>query len=160
MMEGSSPLDRRLREARYRRGTQVCAQILESIGIPTTDLTFASLEEIDEIWPRFLQRLREDAASATRFSVEERVELQRQLDNTADTLGGLRVIWFALIDSEPVGVEVAAAVLLRAASVYFVSAATDLMLASRDTNHGISVEFNHLPSGDQYEVVAWGAFAG
>jgi hypothetical protein len=49
--------------------------------------------------------------------------------------------------------------LLRAASAYFVSTATDLMLSAEDATDGLCVEFNHLPQGDEYEVVAWGAFA-
>lgn len=52
--------------------------------------------------------------------------------------------------------ELSADVLLRAAMAYFVSAAGDLMLTTRNASNGVCVEFNHLAKGDEYEIVAWG----
>jgi hypothetical protein len=77
----------------------------------------------------------------------------------ADSLGARAVVWLALVDSEPAGFEVPADAILRAALTYFVSEAGDLMLTSLDTTDGIRVEFNHVATGDEYEVTAWGAFA-
>lgn len=159
MTERSSPLDRRLRKRRYEKASQVCAEILEGIGVIASEYASVSLDDVDSIWPRYLTRLREGAEAAERWSTTERGVVQNHLDEIADALDGLSVVWLALVDSEPVGVELPAGVLLRAALTYFVSGAGDLMLTTRDTLDGVCVELNHLPTGDEYEVVAWGAFA-
>jgi hypothetical protein len=158
-MERPSSLERRLRERRYEKASRTCAEILEGIGIAASEYDIVSLDDVESIWPRYLTRLREGAESAERWPAAEREALQDRLDTLADALDGLSVVWLALIDSEPVGVKLSADVLLRAALTLFVSRAGDLMLTTRDGRDGVCVELNHLATGDEYELVAWGAFA-
>jgi hypothetical protein len=65
-----------------------------------------------------------------------------------------------MFGSEPIGVEVPAGPLLSAALAYFVTRAGDLMLGTRDAADGICIELNRLAEREEYEVVAWGVFAG
>lgn len=159
-MEARSPLERRLRERRYEEGSRACADVLAGLGVATAEQRIVPLDELESVWARYLERLRENADAAERWSADERAAVQLWLDKVSDGLGHLTVVWLASVDAEPVGVEVPAAALLRAALAYFVTGAGDLMLTTRNAADGICVEFNHLATGDEYEVVAWGVFAG
>lgn len=77
----------------------------------------------------------------------------------ASAVAGMSAVWLALMDSVPVGVVAPADAVLRGALAYFVGRGGDLMLMTPSVESGICVEFNHLPSGDEYQRVAWGAFA-
>jgi hypothetical protein len=120
-MERSNPLERRLRERRYEKATRASGEVLEGIGIATADQVFVSLDDVELIWSRYLTHLREGAAATERWPVDEREAVQHRLDQIADRLGSLSAVWLTLDDSEPIGVEVSADPLLRAALSYFVS---------------------------------------
>jgi hypothetical protein len=160
MTDAGSALQRLLRKRHYARGAQACVEVLEGLGVTTDEQRVLLLEDVESLWPRYLARLRESSGEARRWTADESEAVQVQLDTISDAVDSLRVVWFATVDSEPVGVEVPAAPLLRAALAYFVTRAGDLMLVSPDAASGICVELNHLATGDEYEVVAWGVFAG
>lgn len=159
MMDAPSPLERRLRERRYHEGSRACIKILDGLGIEASEQHVFPMDEVETIWHRYLTRLRENSAAAERWPADEHGAVQARLDEFSDALGSVRVVWLSLVDSEPVAVGVFAGELLRAALTYFVTSAGDLMLTTRDANDGICVELNHLHTGDEYEVVAWGDFA-
>lgn len=159
MSERSEELERRLREKRYNEAARSSVQVLEGLGIGEADRVVLALEEVESIWSRFLTRLRGRAGAAERWPASQSQSVQDRLDSIAERVDGMRVIWLMLADSEPVGVELPAAAPLRAALTYFVSRTGDLMLTSRDGSDGICLELNRRPTGDEYEVVAWGAFA-
>jgi hypothetical protein len=159
-MDPLGPLERRLRERRYEKSSRACAEVLEGIGIAAAEQHVVSLDDLESIWPQYLARLRESSGAAEHWSVDESGAVQLRLNRISDALGPLVVVWLAMVDSEPVGVEAPAAPLLRGALAYFVTRAGDLMLATRDAANGICVELNHVATGDEYEVVAWGVFAG
>jgi hypothetical protein len=81
------------------------------------------------------------------------------VDELGDAVGGLPMVWLALVDMEPVGLEVPAEKMLDAALGYFVSPAGDLMLTTHDVADGLCIECNHLALGDEFEIVTWGRFA-
>jgi hypothetical protein len=144
---------------KYRRATEAHASVLSGIGIKTGAENYLTQEVADSLWGRYLGRLRTAAGSAIRWPLEERDAVQRHLDAVADMCGLTKMIWLVHVDSNTVGVEVQADLLLRAAVTYFVSFAADLMLTSPDAANGICVELNHLPERDEFEVVAWGALS-
>lgn len=117
------------------------------------------ISEVDRIWPAYIEALRARTESAQHFAVTDHDELQRWLTQIALGVGADSAVWLAFIESEPIGIEAPAAPLLQAGPTYLVSSAADLMLTSRSVTDGIAVELNHLPVGDEFEVVAWGKFA-
>jgi hypothetical protein len=157
-MTSLTPLQRRLREARYTKAWEKCVRVLDGVGLTPSEHDLIVVAEIDDIWVRYLSRLRGNADTASHWPVDERDLLQDQLDQIADLVEGRPVVWFALVDDEPVGIEVSAESLLREALAYFVSPATDLMITSRDAADGLCVELNHQSWGDEYELAVWGAF--
>ena len=159
MMDALSPLERRLRERRYETASHACVAVLEGLGLASSDLRVVALDELELTWSTYLARLRKGSDTAEHWSAAERGAVQLRLDQVSDTLGSLPVVWLALVDGEPVGVEAPSDALLRAALTCLVTGAGDLMLTTRDTADGLCVEFNHLATGDEYEVVAWGVFA-
>jgi hypothetical protein len=152
-------LQRRLRQTRYETAARSFVNVLEGIGVAASEESIVRLDDVEVIWPAYLARLRENAGGAVRWPADEAQTVQRRLDELADALHDVSAVWLALVDSEPVGIETPASALLRGALTYLVSAAGDLMLTTREPRDGICVELNHLPSADEYEVVAWGAFA-
>lgn len=150
-------LDLRLRARRYEKATEECAKVLAGIGISAARQRPLPLSESGELWPRYLARLRSRPA-ALRWPVGERGGVIAHVESIADGVEGMRAVWLALVGLEPVGFEVPAAELLRSAPDYLVSSAGDLMLATESANDGICIELNHLASGDEYEIVTWGAF--
>jgi hypothetical protein len=114
--------------------------------------------EVDEIWSRYLVRLRDGGDVRKRWPVEQLAEVQRHVDEVREATSGMTVVWLALVNSEPVGVEAPADELLGAGLSYLVSPAGDLMLTTSDVSDGICVERNHLAEGDEYEIVGWGVF--
>jgi hypothetical protein len=57
-MESQSPLERRLRENRYRKAAESCANVLDGLGVSGERRRVVDPNEVDEIWPRYLSRLR------------------------------------------------------------------------------------------------------
>src|SRR6266540_989659 len=121
MTESLSPLERRLRERRYERALRTGAEILVGIGIVPSNQRPIPLNELESIWPRYLTRLRERKGAAEHWSGGEREAVQGRLGQVADSFDARSVVWLALVDSEPVGFEVPADAILRAALTYFVS---------------------------------------
>jgi hypothetical protein len=158
MMGSQSPLERRLRENRYRKAVESCEHVLDGLGVPEERRRVVDPNEIDEIWPRYLSRLRGGGDGRQRWPVEQFADVQQHLDQLREATSGMTVLWLALVNSEPVGVEAPADQLLGAGLSYLVSPAGDLMLTSTDLSDGICVERNHLPEGDEYEIVGWGVF--
>lgn len=159
MMDGRSPLERRFRERSYEKGSQAGADILQGLGIASTEHRVVSLDVVEALWPRYLKRLSEYSNAAQHFPVGEGQAVQDRLDRLSDALGSLSAVWLAFVDSEPVGVETSARSLIRVALTYFVTGAGDLMLTTWDAADGLCLELNHLATGDEYEMVVWGAFA-
>jgi hypothetical protein len=159
MMGSLSPLERRLRENRYRKAAESSAQILDGLGVSEERRRVVDPNEVDEIWPRYLSRLRDGGDVRRRWPIEQFADVQRHVDEVREATSGMTVVWLALVNSEPVGVEAPADELLVAGLSYLVSPAGDLMLTTRDVSDGICVERNHLAEGDEYEIVGWGVFS-
>lgn len=155
-MESSSPLQRRLRATRYAKAAKACAEVLNGIGVPAQ--RGLDLSEVDELWPRYIARLRAGGDSRERWPADQVDDVRRRIDDMRAATHGLSVVWLALVDAEPVGVEVPANAVLEAGLSYLVSPAGDLMLTTPDLADGACIELNHLATGDEYEVVTWGRF--
>ncbi len=158
-MTDASPLQQRLRLGRYHKATRACAEVLDGIGIAEGDRRFLDLREVEGLWPRYLSRLRDGGDSREQWPLEQTEHVRLRIDELRDAASGVRMVWFALADTEPVGVEVPAAPILAAGFSYLVSPAGDLMLATQDLADGVCIELNHLATGDEYEVVTWGRFS-
>lgn len=132
--------------------------MLDGIGVPAGDRCFLQLADVEDLWARYLPMLREGVEYRSRWPADQRVDVQQRIDAIAGVVDGLRAVWLVLSESEPIGVEVPAAALLRAGTGHVVSPAADLMLTTRDISHGICIELNQVPSGEEYEIAAWGDF--
>lgn len=158
-MVDQPPIERRLRENRYRTAAESCTRVLDGLGVDEGQRRVLQIDEVDELWPRYLSRLRDgDDASAT-WPVERFADVQRHVELVRSATAGMNVVWFAYMDSEPVGIEAPSETLLGAGLSYLVSPAADLMLTTKDVANGICIEQNHLAEGDEYEVVGWGLFS-
>lgn len=160
MTHSPSQLERRLRELRYRKAAETCLATVRSLG-PRDDeqLSVLDVPAIDTIWPHYISRLRAEHERSVRWPANEATAAQQHLDAIALSVGDLRAVWLALVDGEPVGIELAVGPLLTAGLSYMVTPAGDLMITARDLSSGFCAEFEHLPDLDQYAVAAWGAFA-
>lgn len=156
IVESSSPLQRRLRAIRYQKAAVACAEVLEGIGVP--EQRRLELSEVDELWPRYISRLRDGGDARERWPADQVEGARCRIGDMRGATHGLSVVWLALVNSEPVGVEVSADAVLEAALSYLVSPAGDLMLTTLDLADGACIELNHLATGDEYEVVTWGRF--
>lgn len=159
MTAPSNNLQQRLRVTRYEKATEASAKVLDRIGVGPTHRRFLELKEIDDLWPGYLARLRDGGDSRERWTSEDVEHVRRRVEGLRDFLAGDPLIWFTLVNGEPVGAEVPAGPVLSAALGYLVSPAGDLMLTSSDLTNGICIEFNHLATGDEYEIVTWGISA-
>lgn len=159
MTDVRSALQQRLRERRYAKGSQLALAVLESLGVTGVDERVLPLDEVELLWHRYLARMHEMSGQTLRWPATDIDAVRAVIDLTCEAVQTTDAVWFALIDSEPVGIEVPAAHLLRVALTMFVSSAGDLMLVTRDATSGICLELNHLATGDVYEVIAWGLFA-
>lgn len=155
----SADLQRRLRERRHASALKESLRALVSVGINSSPQDALPLDEVDRIWPTYLEELRSRSSEARRYPVGESAAVREHLRACAERLDGERVVWLALVDSEPVGVDVPANKMLHSATAFFVTRAGDLMLSTRDAMSGICVELDHLEHGDEYELVEWGIFA-
>ncbi|HEV7492927.1 hypothetical protein [Baekduia sp.] len=154
-----SELARRLRVNRYRQAADVCLGVLRGLGVDESQTRVLDITDTDEIWPVYLERLRAGGEARERWSAARADEVGHRVDELRSVAGSVTMVWLALVDSEPIGVEVQAQVLLDAAMSYLVSRAGDLMLATGDVADGVCVERNHLATGDEFEIVTWGRFA-
>jgi hypothetical protein len=153
-----SPLERGLRENRYNQAVESCVRVLDGIGVPEERRRVIALDEVAEIWPRYLAKLREGGDGRKHRPADQIVDVRGQVEDLRGRAADTTLIWLALVNGEPVGVEVPAALLLGAGIDYLVSRASDLMLTSWDVSDGVCLEFNHLATGDEYEIVGWGLF--
>jgi hypothetical protein len=117
-----------------------------------------ALDEVEEIWPRYLSRLREGGDGRKRWSTERVAEVRSHVEALRERTYDTTVVWLALVNGEPVGMEVPAGALLHAGLDYLVSPAGDLMMTSPDASDGLCIELNHTATGDEYEIVGWGSF--
>lgn len=156
IMGPPSPLQRRLRTTRYEKAAKACAEVLEGIGVP--EQRRVEVSEVDELWPRYISRLRDGGDARERWPAAQVDDVRRRIDDMREAADGLSVVWLALVDAEPVGVEVPATAILEAGLSYLVSPAGDLMLTTPDLVDGACIELNHLATGDEYEAVTWGRF--
>lgn len=154
-----SPLERRLRAIRYRKATEVCAEVLDGIAVGEEHRRFLDLDEVEELWPRYLSRLRDGGDRRERWPADQLEDVRHRIDDLRSAASGWTVVWLALVDSEPVAVEVPADAMLGAGLSYLVSPAGDLMLATRHLADGACIELNHLATGDEYEIVTWGGLS-
>lgn len=157
-MGKSSRLERRLGENRYRQAIESCAGVLDGVGVPEERRRFIPLDEVEEVWPQYLSKLREGGEGRKQWPAGQITDVRRSVDELRDRASDATVVWLTLVNGEPVGAEVPARSLLAAGLDYLVSRAGDLMLTSRDVSDGVCIELNHLVDGDEYEIVGWGLF--
>lgn len=157
-MGRSSPLERRFRENRYRQAVESCAHVLNGAGVPEERRRFIPLDEVEEIWPQYLSKLREGGDGRKQWPAGQIADVRRRVDELRDCASGATVVWLALVNGEPVGAEVPAGSLLAASLDYLVTRAGDLMLTSRDVSDGLCIELNNVVDGNEYEIVGWGLF--
>lgn len=84
---------------RCEKASQISARILEGIGIAASEYARVLLDDSEAIWPRYLTHVREGAEGAERWPAVERGAVQKRLDEMADAVDGLSVVWFAVVDS-------------------------------------------------------------
>jgi hypothetical protein len=155
----SPALQRRLRESRYLKDVESFARVLDGLGAPPDQRRTLELSKVEKLWPVFIDCVRQHEESAARWPADQRDAVVRRVAELRDATSETRVIWFGLVNSQPVGIEVPARPLLEAALDYLVSRAGDLMMATTDATGGLCIEFNHLPDGDEYEITSWGALS-
>ena len=159
MTDPSTSLEKRLRAARYRKAIQACEAVLDGIGVAGSERRFLALDDVEELWPRYVARLRDGGDSSERWPAERVDHVRRRIEELRVGTAGATVVWLTLVASEPIGVRVPADPLLAASLDYLVSPAADLMLTTPDAKDGLAVERNHLATGDEYEITTWGRFA-
>lgn len=157
-MGTSSPLERRLKENRYRQAIKLSARVLDGVGVPEERRRFIPVNEVEEIWPQYLAKLREGGDGRAQWPARQITDVRRSVAELRDRACDANVIWLTLVNGEPVGAEVPAGLLLGAGLDYLVSPAGDLMLTSRDVSDGLCIELNHVVDGNEYELVGWGLF--
>jgi hypothetical protein len=154
----SNPIERRIHENRYERAVESCARVLDAVGVPEGRRRFIALREVEDIWHRYLSKLRDGGDGRRQWPAEQIANVRRHVDDLRDRASETTVVWLALVNGAPVGAEVPADTLLGASLDYLVSRASDLMLTSRDVSDGVCIELNHVSTGDEHEIVGWGAF--
>lgn len=157
-MKSPSPLERYLRSRRYRMAAEVCAEVLDSIGVPEQQYRVLEISELDVLWPQYLGRLRDGGDERERWPAEQIEDVRRRIGEVREIMLEEVAVWLALMAGDPVGIEVPAAAVIESALDYLVSPAGDLMLATPRGTDGLCIELNHLAMGDEYEMVTWGRF--
>ena len=158
VMGSPTPLERLLRAKRYAKAVEACERILDGVGVSEDRRRVLDLSHVDILWPSYVSRLRAGGDTRERWPAGLHEDVLRRIDALRKTASVRTVVWLSLVNAEPVGIEVPADTILGAGLSYLVSPAGDLMLTTRDLAHGVCIELNHTSDGDEYEIVAWGAF--
>ena len=154
-----SALDRKLSEYRHRRAAEETLTVLRDTGVSVDAEDVIPLDELGPIWSRYIKRLNEAAPSAKRWPEDHVEAVSQHVRLLRDSIGRDRVLWFWLVESEPVAVAVRPDEVLTGAPPFLATRGHDLMISSRDATDGACLELNYEPDGDQYEFASWGRFA-
>jgi hypothetical protein len=154
----SEVLEKKLVALRYAKAVATVGSRLRPLGIWLGETEVKSREATEQEFQLFLQALRAASESKSSLTCLDQPVVQKYLESLAVYVGALRATWFMRSGAEVVGVVVPAAKLLRSAMRYEISGQHDLMLCDDGASGGICVELNHITTGDELEVVAWGSF--
>jgi hypothetical protein len=85
-------------------------------------------------------------------------DVQATLVSAAEPLSDAAGYWLHRWSHDARAVRVSVSPMLRHAADTFPSGDHDLVLVSDNANDGIRLAWDHLPGGNEYELVRWGAF--
>jgi hypothetical protein len=124
---------------------------------PTLD-DFLSGEATDRLMRRYLAAAGASGVQRRAWTTDLEGDARAALVSVAAALAGTTAYWLHRLCGDAGAVRVAAGPLIRHAGHTFAAGDYDLVLVSDDADDGLRFAWDHLPNGDEYELVCWGAY--
>jgi hypothetical protein len=153
-------MERRRREERYREAAEEYKELLARISVDTDEVELIPMDRTDELWPRFVEKLKAANKDSRTWSSMEIDLVQNRVEELNPIAAGMRVVWFTQLQvGDAIAFEVPASPLLNAALSQLVVDTNDLMLATPDLASGLCLQWNYIGRDHEYELATWGRFS-
>jgi hypothetical protein len=119
---------------------------------------FLSADATDRLTDRSLIAARNADVQRQAWASDLAEEVRASLVATAEPLAGVQAYWLYRLSADVGAVLVPVDRMLQHAARTFAPGDYDVVLVGDDGESGVRLAWDHLPDGDEYELVRWGAY--